>query len=166
MLVPPNNAKKQKKFSLALLSTNRTWVAERKEQRNTFVIVFFSLPPMENFIAVSSDFCIFLSGFYNNDLFTVFLFFLFCHSMAYGVPGPETRSKLQLWPMLLWQHQILNLLCQARDRTCVPALQKNFYFLEDGGRMMALGIWRKEDLWVRDSPISRRCWKPQHRRPQ
>ena len=88
--------KKKKKFSLALLSTNRTWVAERKEQRNTFVIVFFSLPPMENFIAVSSDFCIFLSGFYNNDLFTVFLFFLFCHSMAYGVPGPETRSKLQL----------------------------------------------------------------------
>lgn len=35
------------------------WQREKK-QRNVSVAVFFSLPQMENFIAVSSDFCIVL----------------------------------------------------------------------------------------------------------
>lgn len=55
ILAVPNKAKK---FSLALSSSNRTWVAERKKQRNAFIVVFFSLPQMENLIAISSDFCI------------------------------------------------------------------------------------------------------------
>lgn len=35
------------------------WQREKK-QRNAFLVVFFSLPQMENFIGVSSDFCIVL----------------------------------------------------------------------------------------------------------
>ena len=45
--------------------------------------------------------------------------------MAYGVPGPGIRSKLQLQAMpQLWQCQILNPLCWAGDQTCIPVLQK------------------------------------------
>ena len=36
------------------------------------------------------------------------------------VPGPGTRSK----PQQLWQRWILNPLCRARDRTCIPELQQ------------------------------------------
>lgn len=57
ILAFPKKAKKENKnLSLALLSTNRTWVAERKKQRNALVVVFISLPQMENCITVSSDF--------------------------------------------------------------------------------------------------------------
>ena len=46
--------------------------------------------------------------------------------MAYRVPGPRIRSEPQLWPVpQLWQRGTLNQLCQARDRTCVPALQRH-----------------------------------------
>ena len=35
------------------------------------------------------------------------------------VPGPGIKSQLQLPPTSqLWQHQILNALCQARGHTC------------------------------------------------
>ena len=40
--------------------------------------------------------------------------------MAFGVPGPGIRSELQ-------QHQILKLLCQAGDQTCVPELPKHHW---------------------------------------
>ena len=54
-----------------------------------------------------------------------FLFFLFGYPAAYGGPGPGIRSQLQLQPTLqLWQCGILNLLCRAGDRTCIPALQR------------------------------------------
>ena len=42
------------------------------------------------------------------------------------VPRPGIRSEPQLWPApKLQQHQILNPLCQARDGTCVPMLQRH-----------------------------------------
>ena len=51
--------------------------------------------------------------------------FIFGHPVAYEVPRPGIRSEAQLWPKLqLWQRRILNSLCQARDRTCIPALPK------------------------------------------
>lgn len=58
ILAFPKKAKKKKKnhLSLTLSSTNRTWVAERKKQKNAFIVVFISLPQKENCITVSSDF--------------------------------------------------------------------------------------------------------------
>ena len=49
----------------------------------------------------------------------VFCFFFFGHPMAYGVPGPGNRSKLQLWPVLLPPQCLIrsfNPLCQAGVR--------------------------------------------------
>ena len=66
---PCSSKQGKKKFSLALSSTNRTWVAERKKQRIAFRIMFFSLPQMENFIAVSSDFCIVLRDSFTMNCF-------------------------------------------------------------------------------------------------
>ena len=52
-------------------------------------------------------------------------FFSFGHPTAYRIPGSGIRSEPQSWPMPpLWQRKILNLLCQARDQTCVPALPR------------------------------------------
>ena len=42
---------------------------------------------------------------------------------AYGVPQPGIRCELQV-PPRLWQCQILNPLCWARDRTCDPVLPR------------------------------------------
>ena len=54
-----------------------------------------------------------------------FIFFFFGSLMAYGASGPGVRSKPQLRPKpQLWQHWILNPLCQAGDRTCVPVLPR------------------------------------------
>ena len=54
-----------------------------------------------------------------------FCLFVFGLPTAYGIPRPGIRSEPQLWPTpQLQQHQILNPLCQARDRTYVPALQR------------------------------------------
>ena len=59
------------------------------------------------------------------DLFFFFFFFFFGHSVAYGVPGPGIGSELQLLPKSqLQQCQILNPLCQAGDRTYIPALPR------------------------------------------
>ena len=63
---------------------------------------------------------------YFNKAGFLFVWF-FGRLMASGVPG--IRSELQLQPTLQPQkHQILNPLCQARDRTCVLALQKCHQF--------------------------------------
>ena len=57
--------------------------------------------------------------------FFSFLFFFFGHPMAYGVPGPGIRFQPKSRPkQQLWQCQILNPLCQAGDRTCLPALPR------------------------------------------
>ena len=54
-----------------------------------------------------------------------FFSFLFGHPMAYAVPGPGIRTELQLQPTpQLQQRWILNPLCRARDRICVPAQQR------------------------------------------
>ena len=50
-------------------------------------------------------------------------FFFFGPLVADGVPGPRIRSEPQFQPKLqLQQRQILNPLCQARNRTFVPVL--------------------------------------------
>ena len=52
---------------------------------------------------------------------TLFLSFIFFYFLAtpYSVHGLEIRSELQLQPKpQLWQRQILNPLCQARNQTC------------------------------------------------
>ena len=50
--------------------------------------------------------------------------FLFC--LSCGVPGPGIRSQPQSRPKpQLWQYQILNPLCQVRDRTSVSALPRH-----------------------------------------
>ena len=68
--------------------------------------------------------------------FTVFFFFLGLHQQHMEVPGLEVKSELQLpahttaiatprpshicdLHCSLWQHQILNPLSEARDRTCI-----------------------------------------------
>ena len=60
--------------------------------------------------------------------FFFFFFFFFCHPTAYGVPGPGIRSEPQLWltphTPQLWQCQVINLLCQVRNWTCVPMPQR------------------------------------------
>ena len=57
-----------------------------------------------------------------NKLIYLYLFF-FSHfgcPAAYGAPGPGIRFEPQFPPTpQLWQHQILNLLCQAEDQICV-----------------------------------------------
>ena len=54
-----------------------------------------------------------------------FFFPLSGHLAAYGVPRPGIRSKPQSRPKpQLWQHRILNSLCRAEDRTCIPALPR------------------------------------------
>ena len=48
------------------------------------------------------------------------------HPAAYGAPGPGIRSEPQLLPMpQLWQCQIPNPLCWARDQTYIPALPRH-----------------------------------------
>ena len=56
-------------------------------------------------------------------LYVICNFFVcFGHPTAYGVPGPGIRSEPQLQCTLkLWQCQILNPLCQARDQTLHPS---------------------------------------------
>ena len=45
--------------------------------------------------------------------------------IAYGVPQPGIRSEPRLRPKpKLWQRQIPNPMCQARDQTCVPVLPR------------------------------------------
>ena len=52
-------------------------------------------------------------------------FFFGCPSV-YGVPRQGIRSELQLWlKPQLWQHQILNPLCLAGDRICIPVLPRH-----------------------------------------
>jgi len=54
-----------------------------------------------------------------------FCFCFFGCPATYGVFRPGIRSELQSGPKpQLWQHQILNPLCQARDRTSVPVLPR------------------------------------------
>ena len=63
--------------------------------------------------------------------FVFYFFFLFFlgRPVAYEVPRPGTRSELQFQSKpKLWQHWILNLLCWARGRTCVPALPRHHCF--------------------------------------
>ena len=58
------------------------------------------------------------------DSVSFFFFFFFVHPTAYKIPGQGTESEPPLWPTLqLWQHWILNPLCQAGYRTCVSPLQ-------------------------------------------
>ena len=46
----------------------------------------------------------------------IHFFFFFGYTEAHGVPGPGIRPEPQLPPTPhLWQHQILNPLCQVRD---------------------------------------------------
>ena len=53
--------------------------------------------------------------------------FFFGRLAAYGVPGPGIRSKPQLRPKpQLCQRGILKALCQAGDRTYMPALPTRF----------------------------------------
>ena len=55
----------------------------------------------------------------------LYFFFVFGHSAAHGGPLPRIRSELQLRSKpKLQQCQVLNPLCQARNRTCTPALQR------------------------------------------
>ena len=52
-----------------------------------------------------------------------FFFFFFGYPMAYRIPRPGIRSKLQLRPRLqLWQHQVT---MPAGDRTCVSKLYRH-----------------------------------------
>ena len=62
--------------------------------------------------------------------FLIFILFLFFGCLgACGVPGPGTRSEPQLLPKpQLWQCWIFNLLCQAGDRTYIPALPRHCQF--------------------------------------
>ena len=53
-------------------------------------------------------------------------FFFFGLMMAYGVPRPGIRSEP--WLRRLWQHWILNPLCQAGGWTCVSELQRYHWF--------------------------------------
>ena len=68
---------------------------------------------------------------YLNITFQVYIlifFFFFGHPMVYGVPGPGIRSEPQLWPKpQVWQCQILNPLCRARDRTCTPLFPRHLW---------------------------------------
>ena len=81
-------------------------------------------PFLEAIIAISSDFfSFFLSLFFS---FSFSFFWGGGCPAAYGVPRSGIRSEPQLSPRLqLWQCQILNPLCWARDQTCVPALSRH-----------------------------------------
>ena len=55
-----------------------------------------------------------------------FFFFFFRCPMAYGVPRQGIRFEPQLQPKpQLQQHWILNPLCWARDRACIPVFPRH-----------------------------------------
>ena len=59
----------------------------------------------------------------------IHFFFFFGYTEAHGVPGPGIRPEPQLPPTPhLWQHQILNPLCQVRDWPCVLVLQRYHWY--------------------------------------
>ena len=70
--------------------------------------------------------CLFCFGWVFFVLFCFCFFGSFCFfrcPKAYGFPRPGSRLEAQLWPKpQLWQHRLLNPLCQAGHRTCILVL--------------------------------------------
>ena len=59
------------------------------------------------------------------DFIYLCMYFIFGSPAAYGAPGPGISYEPQSKPKpQLWQCQILNPMCWAGDRTCVPSLPR------------------------------------------
>ena len=85
--------------------------------------------------------------------------------MAYGPPRPGIRTKLQLWFKLqLCQCQILNPLCWAGNRTCIPALPKHLRSHCNHGRnsMNRLLYWNLSMTCPCLGVLFLQCWLERH----
>ena len=72
----------------------------------------------------------YIINLYYESFFYSFPFFLFWLPHSIWSSRPVIRFKPQLQPtsQQLWQRQILNPLCQARDQTCALALRRHNRF--------------------------------------
>ena len=76
--------------------------------------------------------------------FLLLLFLFFGRPKAYGVLRPGIRSELQLY-----QHQILNPLCQTRDRACFLVLPRCCHCATVGP--LPAGVFNRIALWFYSS---------------